>query len=70
MTGITLGCENILNFGYSSLKSREIRGVHSLSANILAAISLPCHFPRQVSPEKQTDFFLIVGVQSRCGIVE
>ena len=27
-----------------------MRGVHSLRARILAAISLPCHLPRQVSP--------------------
>lgn len=50
ITGSTLGCEKILSLGYSSLKSRDILGVHSLSARILAAISLPCHFPRQVSP--------------------
>ena len=41
---------NYLSLGYSSLKSRDIRGVHSRKANILAAISLPCHFPLQVSP--------------------
>ena len=41
-----------LNFGYSSLKSREIRGVHSLMLSILAAISFPCHLPRHVSPVK------------------
>ena len=45
ITGITFGCEKILNFGYSSLKSREILGVHSLKAKTLAAISLPCHLP-------------------------
>ena len=45
ITGITFGCEKILNFGYSSLKSREILGVHSLNAKTLAAISLPCHLP-------------------------
>ena len=50
ITGSTLGWEKILSLGYSSLKSRDILGVHSLSARILAAISLPCHFPRQVSP--------------------
>ena len=32
------------------MKSLEIRGVHSLRLSILAAISFPCHFPRQVSP--------------------
>jgi len=52
ITGMTLGCEKIRNLGYSSLKSREIRGVHSRIARILAAISLPCHLPCQVSPEK------------------
>ena len=50
ITGITFGCEKIRNFGYSSLKSREIRGVHSRTAKILAAISFPCHFPCHVSP--------------------
>ena len=45
ITGITFGCEKILNFGYSSLKSREILGVHSLKAKTLAAISFPCHLP-------------------------
>jgi len=34
-----------LSLGYSSLKSRDIRGVHSRSLRILATISLPCHFP-------------------------
>ena len=29
ITGITFGCEKIRSFGYSSLKSRDIRGVHS-----------------------------------------
>ena len=52
MTGMTLGWEKILSLGYSSLKSREILGVHSRRARILAAISLPCHFPLQVSPGK------------------
>ena len=42
--------KNYLSLGYSSLKSRDIRGVHSRRARILAAISLPCHFPLQVSP--------------------
>ena len=45
ITGITFGCEKIRNFGYSSLKSREILGVHSLNAKTLAAISFPCHLP-------------------------
>ena len=45
ITGITFGCEKILNLGYSSLKSREILGVHSLNAKTLAAISFPCHLP-------------------------
>ena len=39
-----------LNLGYSSLKSLEILGVHSLILSILAAISFPCHLPRHVSP--------------------
>lgn len=34
-----------LSFGYSSLKSRDMRGVHSRSCSIFATISLPCHFP-------------------------
>ena len=50
MTGSTLGWEKILSLGYSSLKSRDILGVHSRSARIFAAISFPCHLPRQVSP--------------------
>jgi len=40
-----LGNEENLSFGYSSLKSRDIRSVHSLSLRILATISLPCHLP-------------------------
>ena len=39
-----------LSLGYSSLKSLDILGVHSLRAKILAAISFPCHFPLHVSP--------------------
>ena len=50
MTGSTLGWEKILSLGYSSLKSRDILAVHSRSARIFAAISFPCHLPRQVSP--------------------
>ena len=51
ITGITFGWEKIRNFGYSSLKSLEILGVHSLKARTLAAISLPCHLPCHVSPK-------------------
>ena len=32
-----------LSLGYSSLKSRDMRAVHSRRARILAAISLPAH---------------------------
>ena len=51
-----------LSFGYSSLKSLDILGVHSLTARILAAISFPCHLPRQVSPVAVTAIFW-----SKCG---
>ena len=34
ITGITFGWEKIRSFGYSSLKSRDIRGVHSRSDRI------------------------------------
>ena len=40
-----------LNLGNSSLKSLHVLGVHSLSARILATISLPCHFPLHNSPD-------------------
>lgn len=39
-----------LNLGNSSLKSRDIRGVHSLIARIFATISFFCQRPRHVSP--------------------
>ena len=54
ITGITFGCEKIRNFGYSSLKSREILGVHSLNAKTLAAISFPCHLPGKIFQKKFT----------------
>jgi len=56
-TGRTFGCEKILSFGNSSLKSLEMRVVHSRTFNILATISLFCHRPLQVSP---------LGVLARC----
>ena len=61
ITGSTFGCEKIRSLGYSSLKSLDILGVHSLRARILAAISLPCHFPRQVSP---------LGLQTQLQLIE
>lgn len=39
-----------LSFGNSSLKSLDIRGVQSRTANILATISFFCQRPLQVSP--------------------
>ena len=62
ITGITLGCEKIRNLGYSSLKSREILGVHSRRARIFAAISLPCHFPCQVSPKNKKRVEIVVKI--------
>ena len=40
-----LANEDNRSFGYSSLKSRDIRSVHSFSFRIFATISLPCHLP-------------------------
>ena len=61
-----------LSFGYSSLKSLAILGVHSLSARILAAISFPCHFPLHVSPLGLWGIFQcnagpLCPIHSRCG---
>lgn len=40
-----------LSLGNSSLKSLEMRGVHSRTARILATMSFFCHLPFQVSPD-------------------
>ena len=49
--GRILGCEKIRNFGNSSLKSLDTRGVISRTVKILAIMSLFCQLPRHVSPE-------------------
>ena len=56
ITGKTLGCEKILSRGYSSEKLLEALRIKSwlgFSPRLknLAAISLPCQTPFQVSPE-------------------
>lgn len=49
-TGSTFGWENIRSLGNSSLKSLDIRAVHSRTFKIFATISLFCQRPLQVSP--------------------
>ena len=43
ITGITFGWEKIRSFGYSSLKSRDIRGVHSRSDKIYRGATSDFH---------------------------
>lgn len=58
MTGNTFGCEKMRSLGNSSLKSREILGVHWRTARNLATMSLLCHVPRHDSPDGVTASFL------------
>lgn len=47
--------QTYLSFGNSSLKSRDILGVHSRRTRIFATISFPCHRPFQVWLEGDSD---------------
>lgn len=58
ISGRIFGCEKILSFGNSSLKSREMRGVISRKVKIFATMSLFCQRPLQVSPDGLIDTFV------------